>query len=87
MKSQHCQSCGMPMEEPQRAKEKDGTVNEEYCLYCYEEGQFKQPEITMEQMIDICVPFMKESGMPEEQARALLQQQLPTLSRWKAAEA
>lgn len=87
MKANHCQSCGMPMEEQQRAREMDGAVNEEFCLYCYENGEFKQPELTMEQMIEICVPYMKETGMPEQQARAILQEQLPTLSRWKATGA
>jgi len=38
----------------------------------------------MEQMIEICVPHMKESGMSEENARELLDKHLPMLKRWRA---
>lgn len=84
MDKKTCQSCGMPMDTQELfATEENGSKNEEYCIYCYENGQFKQPDITMEGMIDVCVPFMKEHGMSEEQARTILNQQLPSLKRWK----
>ncbi|KZL91065.1 zinc ribbon domain-containing protein [Clostridium magnum] len=37
----------------------------------------------MEQMIDVCVPFMKNKGMKEQEARALMSSCLPQLKRWK----
>lgn len=81
----HCQSCGMPLpEENVYGTEAGGAKTAEYCMYCYEEGAFKQPELTMEQMIEVCVPFMTEEGMPEAEARAILGRQLPTLKRWKS---
>ncbi|KJS03303.1 MAG: hypothetical protein VR68_01460 [Peptococcaceae bacterium BRH_c4a] len=60
------------------------TGNEIKCIYCYENGGFRQPDVTMEQMIEICVPHMKESGMSEENARELLDKHLPMLKRWRA---
>jgi len=78
-----CQSCGMPLTEEAYGTEKDGSKNVEYCHYCYEGGEFKQPNITMEEMIDICVPFMTQKGMSEAEARTLLNQHLPYLKRWK----
>ena len=30
-----CQCCGMPMEGANYGKEKDGTLSEDYCEYCY----------------------------------------------------
>ena len=81
--NQHCQSCGMPMKPELYATEANGEKSNEYCLYCYENGAFKQPELTMEQMIEICVPHMVNFGMPEIESRAMLNQFLPQLKRWK----
>lgn len=35
-----CQSCGMPMQENQYGTEKDGSVNDTFCCYCYKDGEF-----------------------------------------------
>lgn len=79
-----CQSCGMPLTDDQLlGTEKGGDKSGEYCVYCYENGQFKQPDLTMEAMVEICVPHMKESGMKEEEARAMLNDVLPKLKRWQ----
>jgi hypothetical protein len=83
---ERCQSCGMPLTEELYATNADGTFNSEYCLYCYANGQFTAPDITMEQMIEICVPHMVNQGMAEDEARNLLQESLPYLSRWQAQE-
>ena len=83
MKTVNCQSCGMPInEEKLFGTEKDGARSNEYCVYCYENGEFKQPDMTIEDMINVCVPHMKEDGMSEDKARTLLKQFLPTLKRW-----
>lgn len=78
-----CQSCGMPMpEEHLRGTESSGAKSADYCVYCYEDGSFKQPDCSLEQMIEICVPHLTKSGMPEVQARQLLSGNLPALKRW-----
>lgn len=83
MEMQVCQSCGMPMnEEKMMGTEKNGARNPEYCRYCYDEGAFTQPDVTLEGMKEICLPFMKQGGMPEERARAMLDETLPKLKRW-----
>lgn len=83
MCGQFCQSCGMPLnDEALYGTEANGSKTSEYCLYCYGKGVFKQPDLTIEQMIEICVPFMKESGMAEEESRSLLTKHLPMLKRW-----
>ena len=34
-----CQSCGMPLQaEDQWGTNADGSLNEEYCCYCYQKG-------------------------------------------------
>ena len=30
--------------------EKDGTKNHEYCKYCYQNGSFVNPDMTVDQM-------------------------------------
>lgn len=84
MKKLICQSCGMPMEsEELLATNKDGSHNEDYCIYCYKEGEFTTPNVTMEEEIEICVPFMKQQGMTEDEARKILNDVFPHLKRWK----
>lgn len=86
MKQKYCQSCGMPMSEELYGTEADNKKNKEYCIYCYENGGFKQPDLTMEQMIEACVPFMAQKGMKESEARSLMQSCLPNLKRWKKSK-
>lgn len=78
-----CQSCGMPLESKEfYGTNKDGSLNEEYCKYCYGEGAFYKPDETMESMLETCVPFVMKEGFTEEQAREHLQDTLVTLKRW-----
>ena len=35
-----CQCCGMPLEDDCISKEPDGFFNEEYCKWCYADGNF-----------------------------------------------
>lgn len=66
----------------------DGTLNEDYCIYCYKDGKFAQ-DMTMEQMIEHCAQFTddinKWSGenMTVEQAKEMMRQFYPNLKRWK----
>jgi hypothetical protein len=74
----------MPLTEKEvLGTEKNGDLSNEYCSYCYKDGDFLKPEETMEEMIETCVPFMVQDGMKEEEARRMLNEFLPTLKRWK----
>ena len=87
MMQSYCQSCGMPLtDEALLGTEKEGHKNQDYCTYCYEEGSFKQPNLTVEEMIDICVPHLKGYGMPANEARTMLTSFLPSLKRWRKQE-
>ncbi len=35
-----CQCCGMPLQDENISKEKDGLFNEEYCKWCYSDGEY-----------------------------------------------
>ena len=81
-----CQSCSMPMQDAALlGTEQDGSKNSEYCTYCYEAGEFKQPDISLQEMTDLCTGFMVQEGMPEVTARQMLAKQLPSLKRWNAS--
>ena len=66
----------------------DGTLNEDYCIYCYKDGKFTQ-DMTMEEMIDHCAQFTdainRQSGqnLTKEQAKEMMRQFFPHLKRWK----
>lgn len=83
-----CQSCGMPMEDTGTfGTNADGSRNEEYCCYCYQNGAFTDDTITMEGMIAFNLKFNEENGYPmgsQEEARQMMQGWFPTLKRWKA---
>lgn len=76
-----CQCCGMPMENEIVSREKDGTPNEDYCKWCYADGTYTYN--SMDELIDVCIPFMVKEGFTEEQAREHMRQKLPGLDYWK----
>lgn len=82
MNSQFCQSCGMPMQDVS-GSEANGSKSEDYCKYCYENGNFTFHG-SMAEMIEICVPHMVEANpdMNPEQARQMMSQFFPSLKRW-----
>ena len=76
-----CQCCGMPLEDAIISRNADGTLNEDYCKWCYADGTYTYGD--MDQLIDVCVPNMVRDGFTEEQARAYMRQTLPRLDYWK----
>ena len=76
-----CQSCGMPLKSEELfGTNKDGSKKEEYCIYCYKDGMLVNPEITMNEMVEICVANMK---MPKFLSKLMMKAYLPKLKRWK----
>lgn len=76
-----CQCCGMPLEDSTISKEPDGDFNEEYCKWCYADGEFKYT--SKEQLIDFCAKHMATEKWPEEQVRAHMEAVVPKLNHWK----
>lgn len=78
-----CQSCAMPLEKDEDfSTNKDGSKNQEYCVYCYKSGEFKDPDITLEGMLDKVESIMKQRGMAED-IIVKTKQMIPQLKRWK----
>lgn len=76
-----CQCCGMPLDDSSISRETDGTFNEEYCKWCYEDGTFVYT--SLEKLTDFLVGHMSNEKWPPEQARAYFEAQLPKLHYWK----
>lgn len=82
-----CQSCAMPMNSAEMfGTNTDGSRTQEFCKYCFQNGMFTAPNITVQEMIDKCVSIMSQQKiMPEDQARELMAKTIPNLNRWKRA--
>ena len=85
MEKRICQSCAMPIEsDDQLGTEKDGSINQDYCKYCYKDGEFVD-KVSMEEYIEMCSQFGEQASMTNEQMREYCTQVFPTLKRWKEA--
>lgn len=78
-----CQSCALIMAKPNDfGSNMDGSQNKEYCHYCLQDGQFTEPNITMELMMKKCECIMKQMSIPEEQIEHT-KAFIPLLKRWR----
>lgn len=83
-----CQSCGMPLNDENRGTNADGSKNEDYCMYCYQNGKFTN-DSTMDEMIEFCAQFVDEVNknmpkpMTKEEYKDMMRQYFPMLKRWK----
>ena len=73
----------MPLnKDPQKGGiEKDGSISNKYCSYCYQQGQFTSPEVDTPQKMQFCIEKMQEQGMPKFVA-CLFTRSIPKLERW-----
>ena len=69
MENKICQSCGMPIiSNEQLGTNKDKSRNEDYCIYCYKDGEFID-KVTMEEYIEMCSQFGSQEGMTNEEMK------------------
>ena len=80
-----CQSCSMPLSKSPGGggTEKDGTLSIKYCSYCYENGDFKQPDWNVKQMQAFVKERMVKMGFPGFLAR-FFTKGISRLERWKS---
>ena len=66
----------------------DGSLNNDYCCYCYKDGKFTQ-DCNMEEMIQHCLNYLDEfnkdsnKNFSKEDALAQMRKFFPILKRWK----
>jgi ABC-type lipoprotein export system ATPase subunit len=83
-----CQSCGMPMsEDNQKGTNEDGSLSNDYCSYCFKNGQFTN-NATLDEQIEIGLNYyppyqqaqtQEEKDLIKQQSKAFLS----NLKRWK----
>ena len=76
-----CQCCGMPLDDSSISREPDGIFNEDYCKWCYADGEYMYHD--MDDLIDVCVEHMASEQFPPEQLRSYMKDMLPKLDYWK----
>ena len=79
-----CQSCGMPMDCKEKfGRNADGGTNRDYCAFCFENGAFRRPDMTLPQMVDrVAGIIVQATGLAQDAARAKAWGFLPQLKRW-----
>lgn len=82
----NCQSCAMPLKKDPNGggTEADGSKSQMYCSYCYEDGAFKQPNISADEMQQFVKGKLKEMGFPGF-LTGFFTKGIPKLERWKNA--
>ncbi len=83
MNNKICQSCSMPIDSNDLlGTNKDGSINQDYCKYCYQNGEFID-KVTMEEYIDMCSMYGAQAGMTNDEMRKHCEKVFPTLKRWQ----
>jgi radical SAM superfamily enzyme len=77
----------MPLDKPEMlGTEKDGSKSKEYCTYCYQNGGFVNPGMTLADMRKIVKEKMEELKIDTKIINIALTT-LPNLNRWKTVPA
>ncbi|MDE5965382.1 MAG: helix-turn-helix domain-containing protein [Lachnospiraceae bacterium] len=78
-----CQCCGMPLNEDELiSREQDGSYNEDYCKWCYADGEFAYQ--SKDSLIDFLVGHMPNpDNLQDEDRRSQFEQYLSRLKHWK----
>jgi len=82
-KESNCQSCYMPMDAPDKfGTETDGSASNDYCCYCYSNGDFTTKQ-TLAEAVEGNLQFWKGEEESDDIARERIMAVFPTLKRWK----
>jgi len=77
----------MPLDNPELlGTEKDGSKNHEYCRYCYQDGAFINPNMTLKDMTTLVITQMEKLKL-DTKTIDLAISTLPHLKRWEHIKA
>ena len=78
-----CQCCGMPMNEDSViSRETDGSFNEDYCRWCYANGEFVYT--SRDSLLDFLVEYMPDPEQTDAgERRRQFDSYLSQLKHWK----
>jgi radical SAM superfamily enzyme len=76
----------MPIDNPElQGTEKDGSKSHEFCTYCYQQGSFINPGMTLNDMTSM-IKLQMEKRKIDQHIIDMAIKCLPGLKRWKAAK-
>ena len=78
-----CQCCGMPLnDDGMISKEPDGSFNEDYCKWCYAEGNFAYK--SKDTLLDYLIGHMPNpENLPDDERRVQYDGYLSQLKHWR----
>lgn len=78
-----CQCCGMPLnEDGMISRETDGSYNEDYCKWCYAQGEFAYQ--SKDSLLDFLVSHMPNpENLEEDERRRQFDSYISQLNHWK----
>ena len=78
-----CQSCGLPFTKDLRGTLRDGTKTEDYCINCFEKGEFVDHSLSLHKL-EVKLIEMAEvhNEITLEEAQTVIRE-LPYLKRWQ----
>ncbi|MDR1697613.1 MAG: zinc ribbon domain-containing protein [Erysipelotrichaceae bacterium] len=89
MKNKVCQSCGMGLDqENDRGTNKDQSKSDDFCIYCFNDGEFTKEDLTFDEMVDISLRYSKAyqnaaSEAEKNHIKDLTKDYMSGLKRWK----
>lgn len=76
----------MPLDNPDlQGTEKDGSKSNEYCKYCYQQGAFINPNMTLKDMTSLVITQMEKMNV-DSKIIDMAVSSLPNLKRWAARQ-
>lgn len=80
-----CQSCGTDLSDRKLwGTGRNKSALSEYCVFCYKDGSFIEPALTMEEMgWRIHRVLVQQGGMTARESTAIIDGILPKLRRWQ----
>ncbi|HEY9184042.1 MAG TPA: zinc ribbon domain-containing protein [Salegentibacter sp.] len=78
-----CQSCGLAFTKERSGTNRDKTLNSDYCIDCFKDGEFTNPHLSLHQL-EIQLLEMAEihNDISLEEAQQIIRK-LPELKRWR----
>lgn len=71
----------MPLEDSDISKEINGIFNEEYCKWCYADGEYVYKN--MDDLIEFLAGHLANESFSSDQVRVYMKESLPKLNYWK----
>lgn len=82
MKQLICQSCGLPFLKSLSGTNRDETKNEEYCITCYEKGEYTDCSLSLHKLEIKIIEMAKVHNEVTLEEAQLIIKNLPYLKRW-----